>query len=100
MLGWTPDERIGAVAGFGFTERQARFLAAVMLFGGVCVPKQYAQFAGTAYGHKVNTFFDKLVRHKFATKCRCSAASRVSAALRPRFAGRDAPWTRPPRGAA
>jgi hypothetical protein len=67
----TADERVKALAEFGFTERQARFLMTVMLFGGVCVPKQYAQFAGTAYGHKVNAFFDKLVQRGFATKCRC-----------------------------
>lgn len=28
----------------------------------VCVPRQYATFAGTAYGHTVSRFFDKLVR--------------------------------------
>lgn len=27
---------------------QARFLVTVMLNGGVCVPRQYAQFVGTA----------------------------------------------------
>ena len=67
----TAEERVRAVAGFGFTERQARFLTTVMLFGGVCVPKQFAQFGGTAYGRKVNGFFDKLVQREFATKCRC-----------------------------
>jgi hypothetical protein len=45
------DERVQAVAKFGFTERQARFLVTVMLHAGVCVPRQYARFAGTAYGH-------------------------------------------------
>lgn len=67
----TPEERVQAVADFGFTERQARFLVTVMLFGGLCVPKQYARFAGTAYGQNVNAFFDKLVQRRFATKCRC-----------------------------
>jgi hypothetical protein len=32
-----------------FTERQARFLVTVMLHAGVCVPRQYASFAGVAY---------------------------------------------------
>ena len=42
-----------------------------MPFGGVCVPRQYASFAGTAYGHKVNAFFAKLVDRGFAGKYRC-----------------------------
>lgn len=67
----TAEERIQAVAKFGFTERQARFLVTVMLHTGVCVPRQYARFAGTAYGQKVNAFFDKLVRRKYATACGC-----------------------------
>ncbi len=67
----TTEDRIQAVVKFGFTERQARFLVTVMLFGGLCVPRQYARLAGTAYGHKVNAFFDKLVQRKYATACRC-----------------------------
>ena len=71
LLELTADERVKAVAEFGFTERQARFLVTVMLHGGVCVPRQYATFAGIAYGHKVNRFFDKLVRRGFAIVCDC-----------------------------
>ena len=70
-LALTAERRLKAVAEFGFTERQARFLVTVMLHGGVCVPRQYAAFAGIAYGHKVNVFFDKLVRLGFATVCDC-----------------------------
>ena len=44
----TAEDRVHAVAEFGFTERQARFLVTVMLLGGLCVPRQYAKFAGTA----------------------------------------------------
>lgn len=65
------DERIKAVTEFGFTTRQARFLVSVMLHGGVCVPRQYARLAGTAYGHKVNAFFDKLVTLRYAVRCPC-----------------------------
>jgi hypothetical protein len=65
------EDRVKAVAEFGFTERQARFLVTVMLHSGVCVPRQYASFAGTAYGHKVTKFFDKLVRRGYATACGC-----------------------------
>ena len=67
----TFDERVKAVSEFGFTTRQARFLVTVMLHGGICVPRQYARFAGIAYGHKVNLFFDKLVSTRYAVRCRC-----------------------------
>jgi hypothetical protein len=59
------------VSEFGFTTRQARFLVTVMLHGGVCLPRQYARLAGTAYGQKVNVFFDKLVSLRYAVRCRC-----------------------------
>ena len=65
------EDRIKAIVEFGFTERQARFLDLVILFGGLCVPRQYATFAGTAYGHTVSRFFDKLVRHGYATVSNC-----------------------------
>ena len=67
----TFNERVHAVSEFGFTTRQARFLVSVMLHGGVCLPRQYARLAGTAYGHKVNVFFDKLVSLRYAVRCRC-----------------------------
>ena len=67
----TFHERVDAVSEFGFTTRQARFLVSVMLHGGVCVPRQYARLAGTAYGHKVNVFFGKLVSLRYAVRCRC-----------------------------
>lgn len=65
------DDRVRAIAEFGFTERQARFIVTVMLHAGVCVPRQYARFAGIAYGHKVSRFFDRLVRRGYATVCGC-----------------------------
>jgi len=67
----TFNERVNAISEFGFTTRQARFLVTVMLHGGVCVPRQYARLAGTAYGHKVNVFFDKLVGLRYALRSRC-----------------------------
>ena len=66
----TMDERIAAVARLGFTERQARFLVHVMLFSGICLPRQYARSAGIAYGHNVTEFFAKLVRDEHATAWR------------------------------
>ncbi len=65
------DDRVKAVSELGFTERQARFLVTVMLYAGLCVPRQYATFAGTAYGHTVSRFFDKLVQRGYATACGC-----------------------------
>jgi hypothetical protein len=64
-------DRIQAVAEFGFTERQARFLVLVMRHAGVCVPRQYAHVAGVAYGAKCNAFFDKLVRRGYARANDC-----------------------------
>jgi hypothetical protein len=66
----TFNERVHAVSEFGFTTRQAAFLVTVMLHGGVCLPRQYARLAGTAYGHKVNVFFDKLVSLQYGVRCR------------------------------
>jgi integrase len=51
---WTIDqantERTEAVAAFGFTERQARFLVSVLLHSGVFVERQYCSFAGIVHG--------------------------------------------------
>ena len=45
----TPDERVEAVAKFGFTTRQARFLVTVTRQSGVCLPRQYAAFSGISF---------------------------------------------------
>lgn len=66
------DDRVNAVAEKGFTPRQARFLVTVMEHAGVCVPRQYARFAGTAYGHTVTAFFSKLVQRGYAVGCDCA----------------------------
>lgn len=68
----TDAERVQAVADYGFTERQARFLVLVMRHAGLCVKRQYATFAGIANGgEKCNAFFDKLVRRGFAATSDC-----------------------------
>jgi hypothetical protein len=67
----TAEERVKVIAAFGFTERQARFLVTVMLHAGVCVPRQYVTFAGTAYGHNVTKFFDRLIQRSYATATDC-----------------------------
>jgi hypothetical protein len=65
------DECVAAVEKFGLTNRQARFLVTVMRHSGVCVPRQYAAFVGTTYGHKVTKFFERLTRRTLATECGC-----------------------------
>jgi hypothetical protein len=68
----TLDERVQAIVDCRFTERQARFLVLVMRHAGVCVPRQYARFAGVAHGGaKCNAFFDKLVRRGCAVSSDC-----------------------------
>jgi hypothetical protein len=42
-------ERTNVLVPLGFTERQARFLATVMLHSGVFVGRQYAAFAATSH---------------------------------------------------
>src|SRR5207244_4279147 len=59
--GMTLNDRINAVAGFGFTARQARFLVTVALHSGYCLRRQYEAFAGIQYGKNVRDFLDGLV---------------------------------------
>jgi hypothetical protein len=47
----TFEDRVSAVAGYGFTPRQAAFLTMVMLHSGVCMPRHYTKFAGITFGH-------------------------------------------------
>jgi hypothetical protein len=69
----TNDECIRVVIDCGFTERQARFLVLVMRHAGVCVPRQYAEFAGIANGgQRCNLFFDRLVARGIAHEIRCA----------------------------
>jgi hypothetical protein len=65
------EDRVKAVAHFGFTERQARFLVMVLLHSGVCLLRQYTTFAGIVHGQKTRKFFNKLVRRRFATAYAC-----------------------------
>ena len=56
-----------AIAAFGFTERQARFLLNVLLHSGVFVERQYCSFAGIVHGQKSTDFIKTLVERRFAT---------------------------------
>ena len=62
----TVEERVTAVAEFGFTQRQARFLAIVLRHAGVCLLRQYSAFAGIVHGQKTRAFFRKLVSRRHA----------------------------------
>lgn len=68
----TAEERLEILRGFRFTDRQARFLSLVMRHAGVCVPRQFATFAGIPNGgSRCNAFFAKLVRRGFASVTNC-----------------------------
>jgi hypothetical protein len=59
--------RVAAVAAFGFTERQARFLVTVMVHSGVFLERQYCAFADISHGQKTHDFVAKLIARRFAT---------------------------------
>lgn len=60
------EERSEAVAAFGFTDRQARFLVDVMVHSGAFVERQYCAFAGIVHGQKTHDFLHKLVERGYA----------------------------------
>jgi hypothetical protein len=65
-------DRVRALRALGYTPRQLRFLRLVLRCGGVCVPRQYATFAGIAPGgRKCLGFFARLVRRGHAVPLRC-----------------------------
>jgi hypothetical protein len=59
--------RVEAVSGFGFTERQARFLVNVMVHSGVFLERQYCASAGISHGQKSHDFVAKLIARRYAT---------------------------------
>jgi hypothetical protein len=69
-------ERAEALAAFGFTERQARFLVQVLLHAGVFVERQYAHFAGITHGQKTTDFLARLVDRQYATPIATGAPHR------------------------
>ena len=60
-------ERVEAVRQFGFSERQSRFLAHVLVFSGVFLERQYRAFTGLAHGQKTHDFLTTLVTAGYAT---------------------------------
>jgi hypothetical protein len=66
----TFDDRVRALAPFGFSDTQTRFLATVALHSGFCLHRHYATFAGLQYGAGVRDFFDRLVTRRLARRLR------------------------------
>jgi hypothetical protein len=77
---WTIEQanaqRVEAVASFGFTERQARFLLNVLLHSGVFVERQYCKFSGIVHGQKSTDLIKQLVDRHFATPIATGALHR------------------------
>jgi hypothetical protein len=69
-------ERAEAIAAFGFTERQARFLVEVLIHSGVFVERQYCTFAGIAHGQNTIDFLQKLVERGYARPIQVGARHR------------------------
>src|SRR5688500_2490427 len=67
----TRDERLLGLSAMGCTERQADFLATVMLHSGWCLRRHYAAFAGIPHGRKVCDFFEWLLARKYVTAWPC-----------------------------
>ncbi len=67
----TWEQRLGAVAAHGFTERQAGFLVTVMLHAGVCLGRHYCAYARIAHGQKMHDFFQRLLDRGHATVRTC-----------------------------
>ncbi|MDE3157088.1 MAG: hypothetical protein KGN76_18475 [Acidobacteriota bacterium] len=65
------DQAVAAVAAYGFTARQARFVLTVMRHAGVCLERQYCTFAGIAHGKNSQRFFRTLVTRGYATRHPC-----------------------------
>jgi hypothetical protein len=59
------DARVNALAGFGFTERQRRFLVTVMVHSGCFLERQYCAFTGTVRGQNSREFMARLVAGRF-----------------------------------
>ena len=68
----THAERVEAIKGFGFTERQAGFLVTVMTHAGVCLGRQYCAYARIKYGEPMRTFFQTLEARRFVTPQTCA----------------------------
>jgi hypothetical protein len=67
----TFDERAQAVGGFGFTDRQSRFLVTVMTHSGVFLGRQYCDYCRISWGEPVRALYKRLEAGRFASLTRC-----------------------------
>jgi hypothetical protein len=70
-------ERAEVLVPFGLTERQARFLATVMVHSGVFVGRQYTAFAGITHGQKVHDFIEELLTRRLVTSIELGSTGRT-----------------------
>jgi hypothetical protein len=70
-------ELVKVLVRFGLTERQAGFLATVMLHSGVFAGRQYAASAGITHGQKVHDFIEKLLVRRFVTPIELGSTGRA-----------------------
>ena len=68
----TWNERVAALSDLDLTERQAGFLATVMLHSGVCMDRQYCSYAGIPHGRKTVDFFRLLLARGYACARHCA----------------------------
>jgi hypothetical protein len=61
------EGRVAAIATLGFTERQARFVVTVMVYGGAFLERQYCTFAGIVHGQKTHDFVRRLIDRGYVT---------------------------------
>lgn len=68
----TFEQRVQAVSSFGFTDRQSKFLVTVLTHSGVCIGRQYCEYAGISYGEPSRALFRKLDGGGYATFVTCA----------------------------
>jgi len=64
----TPDERADVLRWYGYTPRQAAFLAMVLVHGGYFLRRQFAAFLGRQDGGLVADFTTRLIQHGHARR--------------------------------
>jgi hypothetical protein len=64
----TPAERVAALRWYGYTPRQAAFLALVLLHTGYFLRRQFATFLGREDGGLITDFVERLVRNRHARR--------------------------------
>jgi hypothetical protein len=77
IVATSADQRARAVEQFGYTPRQAAFIALVAVHSGYFVSRQWLKFAGIAHGHRTVEFLRALVARGHAHTLRCSQQASV-----------------------